>query len=410
MDTVILPPRRVSHPALVSFLFHDNPFYLLSALCMIAGCYLLNSGLALHPGDLPRLLLLVGTLNVYEALLIALGLYLIHGRGVLRDGRTLLLLEAPFLVDLAFLNAEMAQVHGPAGLCLNALMLALALLKIAIILRVLFGAMPRRVFSVIGLELLFLFALPSVFKQIAHNGSLTNGQFYATWFLVALVPVIYETQSRIFDPSASTDDAGPLAFIRRLYLTLPFISLLAHLGMLHWVYNVDFHLADGALVVLGLSIPLARLQPQTPIANDVLRLLRCGLPAAAIVMSCMDSPAISWPLGPRLTLTPIMFTLAGAYLAYVYLYFWPYALYCLSGAMAGVLVIMFGPTPWQIYLAFVHCARRFTALLNWLMPSTLLQWGAVAIGAAFAFLGIGASISLRRPREDPPPIPLAQKS
>ena len=49
---------------------------------MIAGCYMLNGDLGLRVGELPRLLLLVATLNAYELLLIALGLYLIRGRGI----------------------------------------------------------------------------------------------------------------------------------------------------------------------------------------------------------------------------------------------------------------------------------------------------------------------------------------
>ena len=93
--------------------------------------------------------------------------------------------KSPFLVDLAFLNAEMAQVHGSTGFWLNLLMLSLALLKIGIILPRSLRRSSAAIFAFIGFELLFLFALPSVFRQIAHNGSLTNQQLYAVWFLVA---------------------------------------------------------------------------------------------------------------------------------------------------------------------------------------------------------------------------------
>jgi hypothetical protein len=77
---------RVRH-LLVTFLFHHNPFYLLSALCMIAGCYVLNAGLELRTGEVGRILLLIGTLSVYELMLVGLGLFLVRGRGLLRDGR-----------------------------------------------------------------------------------------------------------------------------------------------------------------------------------------------------------------------------------------------------------------------------------------------------------------------------------
>src|SRR5207253_1919574 len=136
---------------LCSFLVHHNPFYLLSALSMVAGCYALNTGLAPRVGDTGKLLVLLGTLNLYEAAVIALGLYLIHGRGILRDGRTLLLIEAPFLVDLAFLNAEMGSGSFAAGAAVNALVLGLALVKVAVVLRALYGRLPLRTFHVAAL-------------------------------------------------------------------------------------------------------------------------------------------------------------------------------------------------------------------------------------------------------------------
>src|SRR5690348_12261067 len=100
-------PPRTPNP-LLRFLVHHNPFYLLSALCMIAGCYALNSALQTRSGELPKLLLLMGTLQLYEFLLVGLGVYLIVKHRLDRDGRTLLLLDAVFLVDLTFLNAETA--------------------------------------------------------------------------------------------------------------------------------------------------------------------------------------------------------------------------------------------------------------------------------------------------------------
>src|ERR671913_2259379 len=100
------PPRN-SNP-LLRFLVHHNPFYLLSALCMIAGCYALNAVLDVRSGQVKSILVLVGTLNLYEFMLLGLGVYLIRRRNVVRDGRTLLLLQAVFLVDLTFLNAETA--------------------------------------------------------------------------------------------------------------------------------------------------------------------------------------------------------------------------------------------------------------------------------------------------------------
>src|SRR3954447_9484059 len=98
------PGGRVS---LMRFIVDRNPFYLLSAVMMFAGVRVILSALQLKPGDLRHLLLLIGVLNAYEAAVIALALYLITRRGLVRDGWILLSIEALFLVDLTFLNAEL---------------------------------------------------------------------------------------------------------------------------------------------------------------------------------------------------------------------------------------------------------------------------------------------------------------
>lgn len=92
---------------LTRFVAAHNPFYLLSALSMLLGCYLLSRALALEPGQAGKLIQLIGVLNVYEALLIALALFLIVRRGLVRDGRGLLWLECVFLADATFLGSEL---------------------------------------------------------------------------------------------------------------------------------------------------------------------------------------------------------------------------------------------------------------------------------------------------------------
>jgi hypothetical protein len=375
MDTASRSPRPGFSPALASFLIHHNPFYLLSALCMIAGCFALNRDLGLQPGELSRLLLLVGTLNVYELLLIALGLYLIRARGIERDGRTLLLLEAPLLVDLTFLNSEVAQAHGSAAIILNLLLLTLATLKVGVIFRVLYREFPLRIFGFVMLELVVLFAMPSVFKAITHFGSLTAAQMYFGWVIVALLPVVYEVARWVANQMPRSQrvafDVPRRAFILRLYVTLPFISLIAHLAMLHWVYLSRFYLGDAALVSLGISLPLARMQPASAELRSAVMKLRIALPLVAIAMTLIDPVPLAMTVGGRTPVTPALFAAAGAYAIYVYVFLRRHALYYLLGGLSSGTMAMF------------------------------LQWGVAAIAAGFAFLGIGAVISLRRPKVVP---------
>src|SRR4051812_199934 len=194
-----LPPNANS---LLRFLIHNNPFYLLSALCMIAGCFALNSALQTRSGELSKLLLLMGTLQLYELLLVGLGLYLIVKHRLDRDGRTLLLLDAVFLVDLTFLNNETAATNLWAGILVNGITLLLAVGKVALVMAALSVRFPRRTFGFVVLQLAVLLGMPCVLKCVEHPGALHAGitplQLYAAWWAAGLALVVFEVTRRTF--------------------------------------------------------------------------------------------------------------------------------------------------------------------------------------------------------------------
>ena len=146
-------------------------------------------------------------LNGYEAIVIALGLYLIRSRRIERDGRTLLLIEAPFLVDLTFLVAEAGSVNFETGEIVNAIVLALAIVKTAIILRVLCGRWPRGgTMSFIVAELAVLFMMPTALRWFDRAGHVGAVHFYAAWWAVGLLLVGYEMQGRVFGSAKAPDE------------------------------------------------------------------------------------------------------------------------------------------------------------------------------------------------------------
>src|SRR5690606_28481768 len=134
-----MTPTPTGRPGIVRFIIDHNPFYLLSAVSMLAGCLMLTNSTSWSPSDvsLTRLLVLIVTLNVYEILLVGLGLYLIVRRGIVRDGMILLLLEVLFLVDVAFLNGEVCTLSQAAGMIVNGLLMAVGAAKVYVIFRVL---------------------------------------------------------------------------------------------------------------------------------------------------------------------------------------------------------------------------------------------------------------------------------
>src|SRR5262249_16844828 len=62
-----------------------NPFFLLSGVCMLAGCFLISGAVHDNSNRVAKLLLLLGVLNVYEAAVTGLGLLLARKRGLVSD-------------------------------------------------------------------------------------------------------------------------------------------------------------------------------------------------------------------------------------------------------------------------------------------------------------------------------------
>ena len=392
----VLRPRL--RDLLLQFLVHKNPFYLLSALSMIAGCFAINSDLSPRAGELGKLLYLLAILNGYEAIVIALGLYLIKKRKIIRDGRTLLLIEAPFLVDLIFLNAEAGSVAFQIGIILNLLALFLALLKAGIVLRVLNGKISRADSAFITAELATLFMLPSAFKWVQHHGPITALHFYLAWWVVGLLLVSYELLGRWFGRGEALKP-GVGRTIRHLYVALPIVSLIAHLGMLHWVYNVDFVAANLSPILLGAAVALHRIVPAA-IAPRVMALVMAAL------LSANQPQLFAIHLTGRWVLTPGLLMTAAGYLAFAYTLRLRHAIYFL---FAGFMVVMFiwtAPMMLQLALICRDGIRKGLTMLQDALPKTSFQWGMTALTGAFAFLALGAALSLRHaPTEETPQPP-----
>jgi hypothetical protein len=386
---------------LLTFLVHHNPFYLLSAVSMLIGCYALNAGLATRTGEIGKLLALIGVLNFYELILIALGLYLIRRRGLIRDGRTLLLLEIPFLVDLAFLNAEASSVSLGRGLLLNGVVLSLALLKVGIVMRVLFGRIPRHSLGLIAMQLTLLLTMPSAFKWFEHRGDITQAHFYLAWWAVGLLLVVFELQEH-FQRSDDTGQAARAAHaMRQLYMVLPLASAVAHLSMLHWVYRVHFTAGDLSPVLIGVAFAVGRLPG---VRRDQLLLVRLLAPVAAIIFALNDPPDVHGHLFGQLGVAPWVLTLAAAYVTWVYCFFRARAVRLVAVGAIAAVVAAYAP---QLYALGAWWAQRTTDAVVRVIPRTAIAWGLLAIGGAFAFLTFGAALSLRKdadlPIEQAPP-------
>jgi hypothetical protein len=154
-----------------------NPFYFLSAACMLAGCLAITNSLSWVSIPMPRLLVLIVTLNLYEAAVIALAAYLIRVRNLVRDGVMLLILEGFFLIDVTFLNAELATAHTIVGLVVNIALFLAAVVKLYFVTGLITLDFRNGKALAIVAQVTALFALPIVLRAL-NSGEPTERQFY----------------------------------------------------------------------------------------------------------------------------------------------------------------------------------------------------------------------------------------
>jgi hypothetical protein len=180
---VLEPPAPVPNP-IVKFLSDYNPFYLLSACCMLFGVFAMNDSLDWSPISMGKLLTMIVTLNVYEAMLIGLATFLLR-RGIRRDAMILLIIEAFFLADVGFLNMEVFARNPWVGLVVNTLVLAAAAVKVLLVFRAAGVSLVDGKFAFVVIQLGVLFAVPGMFSIVAagRDQHLPMFAIYAGWWL-----------------------------------------------------------------------------------------------------------------------------------------------------------------------------------------------------------------------------------
>ena len=395
LDSSMAPELPSIPPPLWSRVLHliadRNPFYLLSAACMLWGCLALTNSLSWLSLPLGRLLLLIGTINIYEAALIGLSLLLLK-RHLLRDGKILLILEAFFLVDVSFLNAEVATAKLSVGILISIALFGLAIIKLRLVMRALRADLPTARFVFVMVQIAALLAIPCVLRGIDH-GSVSSSSFYAIWWIVGLFPIIEEITVTALGAAHVTRLSGPAA----VFVSLPLISLIAHVGILHYVYGAEYFGAMAAPLLLGLAIMMKRATAATLGTHQQLLVVRVLLPVAAVIVSLNNPHVLIFSLR-SITVTPTLLAMTGAYLTYVYCFLLPLAGFFLAVGGLVATAFLFGPSLDTVQRVSWKCWSWTMDVTNWMMPKTLAAWGVVSVLASFFFLILGAAISLAKPR------------
>jgi hypothetical protein len=378
------------------FILDYNPFFLLSALCMLLGSLLLTNSLSWSPVRLERVLLLTATVNVYELILVGLGLFLVVRRNARRDAGILLVLEAFFLVDVAFLNAELFAIDRWVGLIANVGLLTLAVVKLAVIFHVLRVPLTSPIAACLVGEIVALYALPGVLKfyAAAGDGTLPALAMLTVWWGIALLgAAIYYASRHVHVHVPLLGWFAPFTAI------VAGVSLLAHAGTQQWVYDLGYYGAHLAPMLALAAFVLCHRTTTVPVG--------LGLALGALMAAGRYPSSLAFELFDH-RITPVHVTLVMVYVAMAWTLARAIFAWAMTMGVGVAAVALFGPAPSSVAAGLRIWAEwvwgGMVGVFQMLRPRTQTHWGVVSVAMSFVFLAIGAVISLLR-KERPTPTP-----
>ncbi len=376
-----------------------NPFFLLSAACMLAGCIAVANTTTWSPIETLRIVALIGTLEVYQFLLMGLGLVLLIARNNRRDGVMLLALATVFMADVNYLNAELVTSDLATGLLVSGGLLAAALGKMGLIIRLTRMSVTWGQVLFFATQWMVLFAMPAVLAWHQEDRGVVPLHLYACWWIIALLPAGYQ----LLRPASS--HAWPSTAVW-LFWVIPWLSCVMHLGILHYVHDIAYVGAMATPMLLLIALGLSTIQRDR--SGDRLRQARTiqGVLLVVAVLVSVNAPRqLELTLGSlglsQVSLSPFEMAVGTAYLTGVWIFARPLSVVLIGAGLAALLMVWFGPSRQQMANALQQSWAFVAGLINAVRPQSRDQWGIIAIVTAFVLLLIGGWVSLRK-RPDTP--------
>ncbi len=394
--------------ALIHKIFDRNPFFLMSGVLMLAGCFMINSAAHGDPDRIWPIVGLVAVFNFYEALVIGLGLYLGRVSRLYRDTAFLLLLEVLLLCDVSLAYNELLLKSLPIGAAVGGLALALAWVKLAVIDRVMGLRVTRAGIFMLSTLIALLFLLPGLFRELTRMDLLREGHFYAAWWGLGAAPLAAAVTQPWFTPRPSDDPEFDKLrlWVTRLLVVVPIASLLLHMRAAHYVDDRPIYLYNFAPLILGLTAAWVYRRSQSVVIQKVVAVtLVAG--GVAVALSASFPSSMSVPIDPSgsVFFSPLRLVLVVTAALCAYVWWRRGAWVCLPAAMGFLFTAGLGHTVSTISARVQAVVHRARAIGGTLMPDSISGWGVLAVIASFMFLAIGAATSLmnRTPRvEDKP--------
>ena len=193
---------------ILRFLSVHNPFYLLSALMMLAACFLIINPWGQGGRKIGDLFLSWGVLGGYEIAVIVMAILLFRLGKARRDVGNLAFVAMLFLFDCVFLADALAISGGQYATWFVVAMLAAAGAKLAALIVGLRIRVELDSLVFTGLCLVIMFAAPVIISQCIHAGARCDVALFHLWAAFTTVVFGFSLWRYLSGRRAACPDSG----------------------------------------------------------------------------------------------------------------------------------------------------------------------------------------------------------
>ncbi|MDF1662329.1 MAG: hypothetical protein P1V97_11185 [Planctomycetota bacterium] len=363
-----------------------NPFFMISALLMFAGCFSFRASLEEFISESSSHLLLLAVLNVYEFTILGLA-YFLKKRRKYQDLSFLSALSVVFLFDPTFTFMKSFAPNWPGGEALYLAASLLLLIKSRILfVTILECKIERRVsLALLTLQLMF-YGMPALYWSIwaASTFNAAVSAHFSIWFgmllCLAYAFLLKWDVFRSLKSSKMITESWFVPFLERAPSFAVFISLASMI----FAAEAPIYLSHCApiLLLIGAKVLLSTPREQLPASTIVMTVFALAVAGAAPRELLISLEGLDY--------SPLRTTLLGTALIYLWIFRRQESRWYIALAAIHCLLASAGATVEQM----IDSAKPALHIAVILLPGSRLSMSIWILGGSFIFLLIGGYASL----------------
>jgi hypothetical protein len=241
------------------FVARNNVLYLVSALFMLIGCYLVCLPHLFEYKQISSLLTLLGAINSYELMVIFACIYMLRKLPESSEWKTLLIVEVLFLLDATFTNNSCFSVSFSRGLIVLVSALAIGFIKV-IVLELMSGkGVFKASLPILATGMIFTYSFQFFLaKEALDFDHLRPLVSYFVWLVFGTLPLFSGVGKVTQTPAVSSSAEIRAVFhadsVQRATTIIAVLVPCAHLAGQSWVHRAQFQYQYLVPIVVSLFV------------------------------------------------------------------------------------------------------------------------------------------------------------